>query len=310
MKPYRIVQLIFAIGGLIAGLFLLGGLAFGHNLEGDPRQIVRHYDDYHSEGVPCHVHIYADGPREEWDVRPESSIAVNVNPPWLTEHLRSGHPHVAHDGNAEAHTHGVPHSHDDYGAHTHSVWTHTHEDEVADEGVMDSMAAAVPATDEITAAEEPVSLVNPCSVGELEIVSVSEVRNPRRLLVTLRNTGETFVDLQRCWQIVLHREDGSVVGAILRKSISGLVITPQQSKGEKHADTHISLLPRRLFPRLPKGERAVDLQYFYGSQTGFNTGDTLILYYEQIEVSRYPEPVQLSPKLNRTLTTTWGAMKR
>ncbi len=144
----------------------------------------------------------------------------------------------------------------------------------------------------------------------LEIVGVIEVGPPRRLVMTLRNHTRSFINLAEGWSLLLLRPDGSSAAANMR-SQGSLFITPQKARGEKYADTDIALLPRKSFRKLDGKERFfLSLQYFYGSQSGYKPGDVFILSYEGAEVSRYPEAMQLAPRLHRTLTTTWGSLKK
>lgn len=145
---------------------------------------------------------------------------------------------------------------------------------------------------------------------QLEIVGVVELRGPRRLVVTLRNHRQSFIDLTQGWSLSLARTDGSSA-FVNMKSRESLLITPQKARGEKHADTEIALLPRKLFRRLGNQDRFyLDFQYFYGTQSGYKTGDVLIHSYQGEEMSRYPEAVQFAPRLQRSITTTWGSMKK
>ena len=145
---------------------------------------------------------------------------------------------------------------------------------------------------------------------QLEIVGVVELRGPRRLVVTLRNHRQRFIDVTQGWALSLARTDGSSA-FVNMKSRESLLITPQKARGEKYADTEIALLPRKLFRRLGNQVRfALDFQYFYGTQSGYKTGDVLILSYQGEEMSRYPEAVQFAPRLQRSITTTWGSMKK
>lgn len=145
---------------------------------------------------------------------------------------------------------------------------------------------------------------------QLEIISVVEVKHPRRLMVTIRNNGRSFVDLTKDYSLILSRTDNTSATVNMR-SRDNLYITPQKARGEKHADTDIALLPRKSFRKLGSESRfSLDFQYFYGTQTGYKEGDVLILSYQGKEVSRYPEAVQLAPRLKRSITRTWGSLKK
>lgn len=309
------------------------GTSFSHEWERN-EAFLRHYDDYHVEGTPCHVHIYVDGERFEWDVAPESNISVNVNPPWLENHLNAGHQHNSHDGNAGEHTHGGQHAHDNYGVHRHAEWSHTHKDKVIDDPIMSPDDPIInPIDTEITDNASNVSFVETCLpeelvIGELEIISVFEKRHPRRLIVKLRNNSDRFISLSLCYKIELFDADGNLkVDSMFGFSGKNLYITPQKSVKEAYADTYFYLLPKRNFDKLDYksdedllGERpvfALSFQYYYGSQQpGYQEGDVIVLLYEgkgdaaAEEVSRFPKQVvPMSPRMHRTLTTNWAAMK-
>ena len=103
---------------------LLAVPVLAHN-NGDGKAFASHYDFPQTN---CHIHLYTDGERLEWDITGKTTIATNINPPWLVSHLRDGHRHTDHDGKRVSHTHReVTHNHDTYGSHTHVGWTHTHE---------------------------------------------------------------------------------------------------------------------------------------------------------------------------------------
>lgn len=55
--------------GLILALYFSSVLTHAHD-SGRAVKLVNHYDDFHTP-VPCHIHIYADGERQEWDVTPQ-----------------------------------------------------------------------------------------------------------------------------------------------------------------------------------------------------------------------------------------------
>ncbi len=89
------------------------------------------------------------------------------------------------------------------------------------------------------------------------------------------------------------------------------MITPQKARGEKYADTEVTLLPWKLVRKLDRKESFyLAFQYFYGSQSGYKPGDVFILSYEETEVSRYPEAMPFAPRLQRSVTTTWGSLKK
>lgn len=97
---------------------------------GEGKAFTSHYDFPQTN---CHIHVYTDGERLEWDITEKTTIATNMNPPWLVSHLREGHPHTDHDSKGVSHHHrDVTHSHDTYGSHTHVGWTHTHEGKSVD----------------------------------------------------------------------------------------------------------------------------------------------------------------------------------
>lgn len=145
---------------------------------------------------------------------------------------------------------------------------------------------------------------------QLEIISVVEVGSPRRLIVTLRNHTKRFIDLTQGWSLILSRPDGSSATANMR-SRGSLLITPQKARGEKYADTEVTLLPWKLVRKLDRKESFyLAFQYFYGSQSGYKPGDVFILSYEETEVSRYPEALSAAPRLNRNMVTTWGSLKK
>ena len=78
---------------------------------GDGNVLMRHYN------VPqtnCHIHEYTDGERLEWDITEKTTIATNINPPWLVSHLRDGHRYTDPGSKGD-----VTHSHETYGSHTH-----------------------------------------------------------------------------------------------------------------------------------------------------------------------------------------------
>lgn len=160
----------------------------------------------------------------------------------------------------------------------------------------------------------------------LKIISVMELRQPKRLVVKLRNTSRYFIGLRECFEIVLYDADGN------DKAHSHFsprtYITPQKSAKEAHADTTIYLAPYRHFKKIDyqadtvlldeRAAFAVRFQYVYPNsytasvdiKVGYNPGDVLVLLFDEEEVSRYPEAIAMSPRHIRTLTTTWGAMKR
>lgn len=65
MRPDLIVLLI---------LLLNGCLAYAHDVDIGVR-LVAHYDEFHWPD-PCHIHIYEDGTRREWDVTDETRLPV------------------------------------------------------------------------------------------------------------------------------------------------------------------------------------------------------------------------------------------
>ncbi len=145
---------------------------------------------------------------------------------------------------------------------------------------------------------------------ELEIVGIVEKEQPRRLVVTIRNNGQNFVDLTEGWSLTLVRTDGSSV-SVNMKSRNSLFITPYNNNDGVYADTDISLLPKNSFVELDTQEHLfLDFPYFYGQQSGYSQDDVLILSYEGAEMSRYPEAVGNAPRLRTSLITTWGSMKK
>lgn len=152
------------------------------------------------------------------------------------------------------------------------------------------------------------------------------MKNPRRLVVKIRNNSKRFVSLLKCYEIQLFNAEGQlkVCQDFVRKHRNLTpyrgIITYQKTRKEQFADTFFYLLPKVNFGKLDYeadtkvlGERpqfAVHFQYYYGRQPGYEDGDVLVLLFNDEEVSRYPEPAALAPRLQRTLTTSWGALKR
>ncbi len=194
-----------------------------------------------------------------------------------------------------------------------------------------------------TTADEHIEVSEPTAAGSignyapcgkaspLRIISVVELRNPRRLVVKIRNASpwakdappsskNKFVSLRPCYRIVLTDADGKLkVGSTFEITNSDPYITYQKSQHEEHADTFFYLLPKFNFGKLDTksdsellGEWprfATHFQYYFGKQTGYTAGDVLILYKGQKEITRFSEAVAMSPSLKRTLTTSWGAVK-
>ncbi|MXY27569.1 hypothetical protein F4Y59_05330 [Candidatus Poribacteria bacterium] len=65
---------------------------------------------------------------------------------------------------------------------------------------------------------------------QLEIVGVVELRGPRRLVVTLRNHRQRFIDLTQGWALSLARTDGSSA-FVNMKSRESLLIKTQKARG-------------------------------------------------------------------------------
>ena len=53
-------------------LMLIGNWVYAHDFDIGVN-LTEHYDDFHTP-VPCHIHIYEDGTRREWDVSDETRL--------------------------------------------------------------------------------------------------------------------------------------------------------------------------------------------------------------------------------------------
>ena len=163
----------------------------------------------------------------------------------------------------------------------------------------------------------------------LEIVSVVEMRNPRRLLVTVRNHTHRFIGFNICWEIcLLDRQGQTKVRRLFNRTKGTPIVTYQKNRKAKYAPAEATfiLLPKIHFEKIDfnadQARFAVAFNYYYGKRIGtpgYNAGDILVLKRVQkknqdtdvsVEVSRYPESIAMSPKRIWRLTTTWGAIKR
>ncbi|MDE0010150.1 MAG: hypothetical protein OXU36_03335 [Candidatus Poribacteria bacterium] len=182
----------------------------------------------------------------------------------------------------------------------------------------------------------------------IQIVDLEELKKPKRLLVTFRNNTidksiwsgrPDFVDLAG-YSIALVGKDGI---KFIRYMSAGVFrgrsyITYQKSGRNKHAETRAILTSKWFFD---KGKiNLADDKARIGIYFNYNTGknkveyihgeDKLVLLYDCFSdkdfdkdkdgkldaekiMSEYrhgQDEVQMAPQLHRTLTTSWGSMKK
>ena len=147
----------------------------------------------------------------------------------------------------------------------------------------------------------------------LQITSVEKKKSPRRLLVTIKNSGRPTYELQHPFSLELQRNGETVVIADWEHTAgSGQLVGLRE--------TVFTLLPKRLFRKVDISEVSflIHFQYFYGDQKGYLDGDRLVLKYDNEVISEYPDPEQAdseqvaaapSLQVRRKTTSMWGSLK-
>ena len=139
---------------------------------------------------------------------------------------------------------------------------------------------------------------------DLQILSVFEKKNPRRLVVTVTNSSDQTVYLKTPFRLELQRDGELLV-------YTNFYSTARSARFYRQSEVTFVLTPKRLFPKIDFREVrfAVAFQYFYGKKTGYRKGDTLILKHGDRVISEYSETVSAAPRLQRKVATLWAGMK-
>ena len=267
-------QTIFATLFLIMFLFCVN--AFGHT--DTSHTLTAHYNDWQTN---CHVHEY-EGGSGYWNIA-NGKVAGRWEFGDLTTEL-------------------------------------PRQPDTPPEALLDSLEGGAPTPESYANTVAPPTEGNDVSAGsaarrircnfDIQIVGVTKLKKPNRILLTTRNNSRFYADLR-----VYRLELWSVLNRLKTSTLfSGGSITWRRSNGEIHADSVIVLLPTKSLVdtyRLKVGEVSkARMQYNTKQVGGYKETDTFILLCDDIEIARYPEEVSMAPRLQRRLTTCWGAIKR
>ena len=118
----------------------------------------------------------------------------------------------------------------------------------------------------------------------LRITSVEEKKDPRRLLVTIRNYGKRPYRLGSYLNLELLQPDGKTV-------VTGGMLNGENGLLPGRTETMFALLPQKFFGEVDPGEVSslVHFPYFSGRRGGYFDDDRIALKYEGEIVSEYPE---------------------
>ena len=148
---------------------------------------------------------------------------------------------------------------------------------------------------------------------DLQLVGVRRGWKPARIYLTVRNTNDRFFQSLYGLTLQMRDKDGKIKRSFyFYHNRQGLSITYQKSVGEPHADTDLVLFPyQKGFEKYPAtaGKKKFVFPYRIKSVGGYKDTDVFVLMCEDVEMSRYPEAVPMSPIRQSNMATTWASMK-